>query len=608
MVKDSTIDVFISKLNVNGSVLEYSTFLGGNAFEISYGIAIDKSGSTVYVTGEVSSTDFDVTLGAIHTTYGGSLRDGFVTKTSICPTINYNVTSNNISCNQTNNGSANIIIGNPSSYIYNWLPLGGNGLTASGLSAGTYTIVVTDSTGCSSSQTFTITQPVSVTASISGDTIICNGQSASLTASGGGTYSWNTNETNNLITVTPSADTAFYVIVSNGSCSDTAYAVINVIPYPIAAINGFSSLCPGQADTLISNGGSIYNWNTSDTTNILIISPVSNTAYNVIVSNGSCSDTAYFNVMINPVPAATITGPDSVCNGQSVTLTAAGGSTYIWNFGAITPGITISPTLNTVYSVIVGNNSGCTDTTQKNVYVIPLPQINISGTSIICEGETTILSASGIGNLLWDNGATANSIYINPVTTSTYFVSASNSCGTASDSLTINVNPLPIISTSNDTSILLGSSALLNASGAISYVWLPPSGLSCLNCASPAASPQSTTTYSVTGTDSNGCSKTNTVIISVDSEFEIFVPDIFSPNNDGQNDVLFVRGYGIKEINFVIYDRLGEKIFETNDQNKGWDGSYKGTPLNNAVFVYYLSASSINGKTVKTKGDITLIR
>ena len=176
------------------------------------------------------------------------------------------------------------------------------------------------------------------------------------------------------------------------------------------------------------------------------------------------------------------------------------------------------------------------------------------------------------------------------------------------DSIIVSVNSLPLTTISNDTSILLGSSANLNVTGGILYSWLPVAGLSCNNCPDPIASPQSTTSYSVIISDANGCSVTEDVIISVEDNFEIFVPDIFSPNNDGQNDILFVRGTGIKELNFVVYDRLGKKVFESNDITKGWDGTYKGSPLNCAVFVYYLSATMHNDKKIKTKGDITLIR
>ena len=89
---------------------------------------------------------------------------------------------------------------------------------------------------------------------------------------------------------------------------------------------------------------------------------------------------------------------------------------------------------------------------------------------------------------------------------------------------------------------------------------------------------------------------------------DIFVPNAFSPDGDGQNDILYVRGNCIKNLLFAIYDRWGEKVFDTNDITKGWDGKYNGKQMNAAVFVYYLSATLTNDKQVIQKGNVTLVR
>ncbi len=88
----------------------------------------------------------------------------------------------------------------------------------------------------------------------------------------------------------------------------------------------------------------------------------------------------------------------------------------------------------------------------------------------------------------------------------------------------------------------------------------------------------------------------------------LFIPDVFSPNGDGNNDKLFVRGNNIQELYFAVYDRWGEKVFETTDKNNGWDGTYKGNQLSGAVFVYYCTGKYTDGKEFKQKGDITLVR
>ena len=108
--------------------------------------------------------------------------------------------------------------------------------------------------------------------------------------------------------------------------------------------------------------------------------------------------------------------------------------------------------------------------------------------------------------------------------------------------------------------------------------------------------------------DSNGCSATDQVTVIVEFDNVIFVPNIFSPNGDDFNDILYVRGQGVAELNFFIYDRWGEKVFETTTLDKGWDGTFRGKKMNNAVFVYYLQVTFIDGSEVTQKGDITLVR
>jgi len=605
--KDASWDAFIIKLNPAGSFLNYSTFIGGSSVDDAFGIALDTTGS-IYITGQTQSSNYDVTFGAFQTAKIGSAYDAFITKIGGCPNVNLNLITSNVSCNGNNDGSISASVNDTSSaYTYLW----SNGQTTpmiSGLTPLIYTLTATNAYGCALTKRDTIIKPPVVTASIQGVGPICSGQTSQLNASGGNSYLWSTGDTTALINVNPVITTVYSVSISNGYCFDTAYSTITVITTPSANISGNDSICKGQNTILTASGGGTYFWNTGNFSNSITTNSIVDSLYSVIVSNGVCKDTAQFQLHINPLPVAAISGQDSLCNGQNIILTASGGTSYSWSSGATTSNISVNPISNSTYSVIVSNNFGCKDTAQHIVSVIPLPQVSISGPSTICEEDIVTLNAAGIGNLLWSSGETTNQIHVSPSLATNYFVSASNSCGTSSDSIFVNVNSLPVLNTSNDTTILLGNSAQLNADGGISYTWFPTSGLSCISCPDPIATPQNTTIYSVQGTNSNGCSVTRTIRITVDSDFELFVPDVFSPNNDGQNDIVFVRGSGIKELDFVIYDRLGEKIFETNDQNKGWDGTYKGSVLNNGVFVYYLSAKMINDKTIKTKGDITLIK
>ncbi|HRE98717.1 MAG TPA: gliding motility-associated C-terminal domain-containing protein, partial [Flavobacteriales bacterium] len=161
----------------------------------------------------------------------------------------------------------------------------------------------------------------------------------------------------------------------------------------------------------------------------------------------------------------------------------------------------------------------------------------------------------------------------------------------------------------NDVLIPLGASTVLNATGGTVYTWTPATGLSCTNCASPTASPTTTTTYIVSGTDANGCFGSDTVVVFVELPCgEIFVPNAFSPNGDNENDVLRIYGNCINELYFVIFDRWGEKVFITTNPAEVWDGTIRDKAMNNAVFFYYLSATLNNGDVVEKSGNITLIK
>jgi gliding motility-associated-like protein len=142
------------------------------------------------------------------------------------------------------------------------------------------------------------------------------------------------------------------------------------------------------------------------------------------------------------------------------------------------------------------------------------------------------------------------------------------------------------------------------------YEWFPATSLSCIECLNPIASPVETTTYTITVTDSIGCIAIDEVIISVGcSEENLFIPNAFTPDNNGHNDLLLVRSSGTFHLNyFKIFDRWGKIIFETNDIGTGWDGSFKNKPLSPGVFLYLLEAECAGGILVRKEGNITLLR
>jgi gliding motility-associated-like protein len=142
-----------------------------------------------------------------------------------------------------------------------------------------------------------------------------------------------------------------------------------------------------------------------------------------------------------------------------------------------------------------------------------------------------------------------------------------------------------------------------------SIVWTPPTGLSCVNCNNPTATPNQTTTYIVSVSSANGCvSKDTITIIVIEPCGELFVPNIFSPNADGLNDLECVMGDCVVSAEFTIYDRWGEIVFHTTDKNNCWDGNFRGKPVQSGVYVYKVKATLQTGEAVEQSGNINVTR
>jgi gliding motility-associated-like protein len=172
-----------------------------------------------------------------------------------------------------------------------------------------------------------------------------------------------------------------------------------------------------------------------------------------------------------------------------------------------------------------------------------------------------------------------------------------------------NVTILAPGQTRSDTTVRFGQAVNLNGSGALTYEWAPGYNISSLSNPEVIVKPLRTTQYILTGYNSRKCASSDTVnVIVIDDCGEMYVPNAFTPNNDGANDVLYVRGICLESLTFMVFNRWGEKVFETADQSVGWDGSYKGEAMNTGVFVYRLEGKTYDGKAFTAKGNITLIR
>ncbi len=377
----------------------------------------------------------------------------------------------------------------------------------------TYAVTVSNESGCSAIGEATVTVSNNLAVTINDDKSICSGESTSLSALGGNSYVWSTGSTNTTITINPATTTTYTVTATDASgCTGTDEATITIHSLPTANITGDLEICNGESTTLTASGGTTFDWSTGETSNQISVSPNSNTTYTVEVTDANgCTDTHQVSVVVHANPTANITGDLEICNGESTTLTASGGTTFDWNTSATSNQISVSPNSNTTYTVEVTDANGCTDTHQVNVVIHANPTANITGDLEICNGESTTLTASGGIAFDWSTGATSNQISVSPNSNTAYTVEVTDANGcTDTHQVSVVVHANPTANITGDLEICNGESTTLTASGGIAFDWSTSATSNQIS-----VSPNSNTTYTVEVTDANGCKDTHQVTVSV---------------------------------------------------------------------------------------------
>jgi len=318
-------------------------------------------------------------------------------------------------------------------------------------------------------------------------------------------------------------------------------------------------------------------------------------------------------------------GPDAhICYGESVQIggnpPAAGGTPPYSFYWAPTTGLnnpnapnpTASPQSTTTYSLTVVDAAFMSASDQMTVFVHPNPDISTLNPSVeFCFYEDTILDAgSGFSSYNWSTGETTQNIHVQ--TSGNYSVTVTNSFGCSASASIEALTYLQheILITATEPVCSYEATIELNASPPAG-VW---SGFGVIDSIVGLFSPLETDTglfyvhYTTLGPCGNSDSAAIRVIDCTPFVPTLYVPNIFSPNGDGENDILFVRGEGVQYIEFIIYNRWGEKIFITNDINKGWDGTHKGKMCDPAVFTYIVNVTFANNEKVVKSGNVTLMK
>ena len=429
-------------------------------------------------------------------------------------------------------------------------------------------------------------------------------------------------------------------------CTSTATIPVNISVrnFPVATISSDSTACARQPITMTALAVSKdttnnYNWNFGNNTtgSGQHVSPVYNSSGNytvrlIVTTIYGCADTVYKTIRVNETPVINA-GPDvRICKGQSVQLQAFGTTAWQWsplqNLSCNTCANPISnPSFSTSYIVKGTNVSGCSITDTILVDVVQPPDLTLSANDTICTGEHTQLFAGGAAQYIWTpatglSSASAPNPVAQPTVTTQYQLIGKDAYDCFADTalVTVAVGEYPVVNLGSGSLVVAGTQVTMNpilTNGPFkNYVWTPFTDLSCNNCPRPVATINTNISYKLEAENIYGCKGSDTINYTVTCEeaVQLYVPNAFSPDGDGLNDVLMIRGKGLAAIKyFRIFNRWGQLVFErnnvaANDPGQGWDGRVNGKPANPDVYVYTAEVVCTGGSVFEKKGNVTLFR
>jgi hypothetical protein len=306
----------------------------------------------------------------------------------------------------------------------------------------------------------------------------------------------------NFTTTTPATITS---TIGNTTTGGGAITAITAVRRPSVAFNVqcSSTGCTPTSSSSTISACATYNWAANNQTY------TSSGTYSAIIPNAAgCDSTLTLNLTINPNPTVNAGVDQSVCVGTSVSLSATGATTYSWNNG-VSNGVAFSPAGTATY-IVTGTSNGCIGTDQITVTVNNLPNVNAGVDQSVCSGTSVVLTATGATTYSWNNGIT-NGVVFTPTSTTTYTVTGTSNGCTGTDQVTVSVNNAPIVNAGVDQSICLGQNVTLTASGASTYAW----DQNVVN--EIAFAPTNTSTYTVVGTNNQGCTDTDQVTVTVNN-------------------------------------------------------------------------------------------
>ncbi len=571
--------------------------------------------------------------------------------------LNLDLTGTDPSCfGETNGSIMSTVEGGTMPYNYAWSD-GQASDTATDLPAGNHSLIVTDANGCTVNGNLTLVEPPQIVLDISTSLTNCVGDcdgEASVLANGGTggfSYLWDNGETTDNASALCAGEHTLTVTDASGCMVIDTFMIEN----PVPIFPGGSSMpvsCFGGSDgsvTMTPTGGIpsyTYEWFTdsldlgTDSGPSSSIDSLPAGIYTVVVTDANGCQTPPINItIVQPAAPLTLTasGQAPNCNGGDdgfVTVEPEGGTpSYAYQWSAETGFQDTQTALNLplgTYSVTVSDENGCTDTISVSIDEPTDVTMQLSSMPATCFGDANgIIVVEGTTGGMEPYTYSLDGEIFTPDTEFfglaaglyTVYVQDAGMC-VYTDEILVEQPFEVIVDAGMDETILFGDSVQLSAQinqppgNNFGLSWSPAAGLDCTACDAPIASPLDDMTYIVTATDSiTGCTASDEITVFINKDRNVYIPNIFSPNGDGSNDVFMIfGGAGVTNVvSFRIYDRWGELLFEaenfgTNDPEQGWDGTYRGRDLNPGVFVYVAEIEFIDGISIPYKGDVTLMR
>ena len=629
-------DFYLIVLSEEAQYLLYATYYGGSISNehVDGGTSrFDKSGKVYQAVcaGCGGFDDFPTTSGSVSQTNGSSCNLGVFKYDLAQLTSNVNIglpyicIPGTMTFQNLSNGGTN--------FYWDF----GDGNTSNDFQpthtytdTGTFTItlIVSDSLSCVLTDTAfaTISAYAPNNAGITPVDTICPEDSLFMQASGGITYQWipttGLSNPNSANTWASPGQTTNYMLLTTDSCgTDTAYTTV-VVFIPTSTTSPDTNICIGQSVPIWATGGVSYSWTPAstlvgaNTANPTATPTITTTYYVDIITPQGCLHQDSVTVTVDTsLPNPQLHPDTTICSGDAIQLWATGASSYVWSPDATLNANNVAnpwanPLITTTYTVDFIN--GCGIIQDQVTVSVQTATANASPDQWICIGDTAFIWATGGVSYAWSpalslthpDSSFTGSV---PPYDQTYSVVVTDALGcTDTAHTTVNYYPIPPVDAGPGGIVIYGSSMTLSGSGFGTLVWDTTATISCTQCLNPIVSPTQTTTYYVTITDVNGCTNVDSVTVIVDGA--LYVPNTFTPDGDGINDFFFAQGKEITEFEMLIFNRWGELIYEMDDLNDAWDGTYGGEPAQIDVYVWKLKYSETSGEHGEFYGHVNLLR